>query len=436
MSLKRIYTGGLRVVLDNRFYRVFLSLCLVAALCGVLHAEAAPPALTTNSQDSDLPPYEFQYNNALYATIGGFLGVKDQDVKNMHTFKLSVESFRKKFPVRAVIQNEAAPLIVILVGLGSHADGSVTKLWTSWYADAGYSVLTFDSPFTPGYVDLSASGVSGNPVAEAEGTKNIISAFLEQTEIKGRVTKIGVVGMSYGGIQALLLGQMANENKLPFKLEGLQSYSAPINMYKTLGILDQWYSEDRWKYTLAELKHAFSGNQPVGPDQPVPYSDSLMRAGIAADFRLGLSEIILKNNDIFKLNVLPNGSNLDDEYVKQDYAEAISFSRFLTDVSFPYWRRRMNLQSINEFTSPVELNNLMPKQPAFTEVILAEDDPFNTPEDAASFKVRWVGHGATVLPRGGHLGFIGDKWTKAKLLSIFKIPPPASQSNVTAEAPK
>lgn len=428
------FTGVLKAGLSFQVRMIcFIASLLLAAFSGSLRAETPQPILNTSAPESELPPYEFGYTNPLYGTIAGFLGVKDKGLRTLKSYKLTVESFRKKFPVKANIQDQPAPLVVILLGLGGRAEGSIAKLWAGWFADAGYHVLTFDSTFTTSYIDFAGNGVSGNPIAEAEGIKNIIAAFLEQTEVHGRVTKIGIAGMSYGGLQTMILGKMANENQLPFKIDALQAYSVPINITKTMGVLDRWYSEDRWKYTLADLKYAFSGHEPVAPDHEVPFNDSLMRAAIAADFRLGLADLIIKNNDVYKLNVLPNGNSQDDEYVKRDFAESVSFTRFFSEISYPYWQRRLSLQNFAEYFGAVELNALMEKQPRCSQVILAEDDPFNTPEDMAAFKARWSGKQALILQHGGHLGFVGDRWTKAKLLTLFKT---ATQPNSTVEVSK
>src|SRR5207244_3067819 len=130
---------------------------------------------------------------------------------------LKVDSFKKKFPVRAIFQRETAPLVVVLLGIDGRADGALGKLWPSWFAEAGCHVLTFDSTFLPSFIEYSGHGVTGNLIAESERVRDIISAFIEQSDAKGKISKIGIVGMSYGGIEALVLGSMAKEGKLPFK---------------------------------------------------------------------------------------------------------------------------------------------------------------------------------------------------------------------------
>ena len=117
-------------------------------------------------------------------------------------------------------QNQSAPLVVILLGLDGKAKSPLGRLWLSWFAEAGCHALTFDSTFTPAFIDISHHGVTGNLDKEASRIVDIINAFISLPEMRDKVTKIGVVGMSYGSLEALVLGQMGHEGRLPpqFKL--------------------------------------------------------------------------------------------------------------------------------------------------------------------------------------------------------------------------
>ncbi len=404
--------------------------CLLISIAAFAsHVFAANAPVLTSSGPDPLPPYDFKYENGLYATIAGFVSIKEPELKSQKKLSLKVDSFKKKFPVRAIFQRESAPLVVVLLGIDGKADGPLGKLWPSWLADAGFHVLTFDSTFLPQFTEYSGHGVTGNLVAESERVRDIIAAFIEQSEAKGKISKIGIVGMSYGGIEALLLGAMAKEGKVPFKVDAIQAYSAPINLRKTGEVIDQWFNEDRWDYTLVDLANKLSGHKPVPPESPCPFPDSLMRAGIAAVFRLGLVDVVVRNDQLYKLHVLPKGNNFDDDYVKRDYAAVMGYTSFMKDLSFPYWQKKSDLHELSDLTSPVEVPTLLAKQPAYSQLIMAEDDPLNSKDDTTLVKEKFTGPGLVMLPHGGHLGFVNTAWAKAKLVSIFK-----SQSQPTTSA--
>jgi predicted alpha/beta-fold hydrolase len=408
----------------------YLKRVLVLVLCALSLNFACSAVELPGQTEGDLPEYDFHYKSGLYATIVGFLTVKDVEIKNQKTYKLKIDSFKKKVPVKGIIQRGNAPLVVVLLGVDGKADGALGKLWPAWYSEAGYHVLTFDSTFQSSFIEISGHGVTGNISAEAERVREMIAAFLKQTEVRGKVSKIGIVGMSYGGLEALVLGQMAKEGQLPFKVDAVQAYSPPIRLQKTGEMIDRWYSEDRWQFTLADLANKLAGHRPVDPDAELPFSDSIMRAAIAAVFRLGLVDVIVRNDKQYKLNVLPRGNNYDDTYVKRDYAALMGYSQFMNEVSYPYWKTKLNMNRPSDLTDPVELPTLLTKQPSFSEVIIAGDDPFNTVEDTEALMSNYSGSNLTVLPHGGHLGFVNEKWTRAKLLSLFKNQERAQTSTV------
>ena len=365
--------------------------------------------------------YVPRYSNGLYSTIAGFLNIQDSQIKNVRELQLTVPGFKSRVPVKAVIQPHAAPLVIVIPGLDGKADSKLGKLWPAWYSEAGYHVLTFDSTFTWSFNAVSGHGASGHIGVEAQCVRDLVESFLKSDAIKDKVSRIGVVGMSYGGIQALMLGQMQKDNALPFKIDAIQVWSPPVNMQRTCEILDKWYAEDRWNYTLAELATKMSSHKPVAPGKSIPFSDEEMRAGIAAVFRLDLANLILKTDRAYKLNLLPSGNNeFDAEDVRKDHASTWGFQRFVSELTFPYWEKRLKLGSVEELTSSFELRTLLPKQASHTEVIIAADDPFNTAEDLMALDSVKKECALNVLKGGGHLGFVAENWTKAKLLTLFK----------------
>jgi predicted alpha/beta-fold hydrolase len=400
-----------------------LAICAVVAVSFIITTGARAARASSDDPaprvDDSLPAYTFPYKNGLYATIAGYLAIKDVEPRNWKKIDLKIDGFKNRETVRAVIQNKPAPLVVVLLGIDGKADGRLGRLWPAWLEKEGYNVLSFDSTFLPSFIGISGHGVTGNLVVEAERVSQIINAFLKSSEAKGKITSVGIAGMSYGGVQALLLGEMQKDGKLPFKIDAIQAFSPPIKLQKTGELIDKWFDEDRWNYTLADLSSELSSHKPVSGESTVPFSDTIMRAGISALFRIGLADVIVKNDNDYRLKLLPEGNVFDDQYIKQEYAETWGYAKFMDDMCFPYWQKKQNLHEIKDLTDRIELCKLMAKQPPSSEVILAADDPFNTTEDFEEFKNCAGKLHVTILPNGGHLGFAADPWTKAKLFSMF-----------------
>lgn len=306
----------------------------------------------------------------------------------------------------------------MLVGIGGRADEDFAKLWPSWYYENGYHVLTFDSTFVQDFNARTHLGVGGNVWAETEYVTKIIDSFLHQSCISGRVTKIGVVGMSYGGVQALILGTQAAEKKLPFEIAAIQAYSPPIHMEQSARIIDGWYAETYGKYTLVELL-ALQKIKPdrSNPDSPIP--ECKLKAAVSTSFRYTLPNLVAYSDVEYHLNKLPKGDEFTDRYVREDYASKWGFTKFGYNMSYPYWQSKLGLPSLDPLIHATDLPALIEKQPATSEVILAQDDPLDTQSDMASFKTFATGKRVTILPNGGHLGYVSEDWTRAKLMKLF-----------------
>lgn len=381
------------------------SLCLlVPGLTGVFGAQASEP------------PYDFPYRNGLYGTVAGSLALDRMkfEVPGLRSIKLTVPGMQKQLSALCVIQKTKAPVVLCLQGIGGKADTNSGKIWMKWFAEAGFHVLAFDSTFAPTFISSSRHGVSGNMRMEASLSVEVLNTFIHLPELEGKVGSIGVVGMSYGAIQSLAIGRLVKEGKVPFRISAIQAYSPPVNMATTGGIIDKWYSEDRWNYKLSEMASEFLKHKPVDRDEEIPFSDSLLRAVIAALFRISLAQTIDRNDSVYRLNLLPEESRLD-------YAETWGFQKFMGSMVLPYWTPRLKLNDPVELIRTLDLEALMRDQPPTTEVIEAADDPFNDPAELAAVRQLRFPCRLTVIPCGGHLGYIMHPWIQSHLLRLFEM---------------
>lgn len=388
---------------------IWISLLCVSANCVEVAVSAENRAA--------LPGYDFPYENPYYASIAGYLSVKKVRIERHEKLTLHVPGFSENLPVRTVRQGHVAPLVVMLAGITGRSEDDFVKLWQKWYADAGFHVLSMDSSFLPTFNNRSGHGVSGNLWIETEKVRDVIAAYLKQSGIEDRVSSIGIVGMSYGATQALMLGKLAKEGKVPFKIDAIQAYSPPINMQHSADILERWDREDRPRYTLAQL-------QPVAYHKPSPeyeheFSDCMLRAAFATAFRLPLAYVIVENDQLYCLDLLPRGDEFNDLYWRYDHAATWGFRDFAYGLSYPYWQQKLGLNDLQPLIDSADIERLLEHAQVCTEVILAVDDPLNEPDDLNRLRRSKYTAAATYLPRGGHLGYVSNEWTRTKLLSLF-----------------
>ena len=81
----------------------------------------------------------------------------------------------------------------------------------------GFNV-TFDNCFTPRYPDVSGHGVVGHFEKDTDDAIAIANAFIQQNDPKN-FTRIGVIGLSFGGSQALIMATKAKQGQLPFSVK-------------------------------------------------------------------------------------------------------------------------------------------------------------------------------------------------------------------------
>ena len=363
-----------------------------------------------------LPRYEHRYSDGLYSTVTAINTFPDLVVQKEKKIKLKVPGFRKDVTVYSITQNSKAPLVVCLMGVDGKVDGPWGCLFPYWYNEYNYNVLAFDSSFTPQYPEVNGQGVVGNFDAETDQIAAIIKTYLDTGDNRNNITEIGVIGYSFGATQALLLAAKGKEGKLPFELSGCLALSPPIKLHTAARIMDRFYAEDRWKTTMIELAKRFGSHVPVKAGQPIPFTATDMRGALGYAFRDGLSKVVERNDRFYKLKVIPSEDSGEN---RESYADATGFQRYMELMVFPYWKKKGTVNSVEDLWAMADLTKILPRLPSYADAVVAANDPFNTPEDLDEAQAVDTNKRLTVLPTGGHLGFIAADWTLVKALRIF-----------------
>lgn len=316
------------------------------------------PAPVPAPAENTLPPYHFPFNDGLFASAAGYVSVKNVCFTCQRTELIQVCGVCQKIQVRSAVQDGPAPLVVVLLGVGGLPEYDFNKLWASWYFQNGYHVLTFESTFTQNFNERTHLGVGGNVWVETGYVRDVIDAYLHQGNVAGKVTKIGIVGMSYGGVQALMLGTMAADKKLPFEIAAIQAYSPPIRIDQSARIIDAWYSDTYGKYTILELLALQKVKvDPTNPESPIPAD--MLKAAVALSFRYALPSLVAYSDEDYHLNKLPKGDEFNDKYVRLDYASKWSFTKFAYGMSYPYWQCKLGYPNLEPLIHAADLENLI-----------------------------------------------------------------------------
>ena len=107
---------------------------------------------------------------------------------------------------------------------------------------------------------------------------------------------------------------------------------------------------------------------------------------------------------------------------KRGEARGWTFTQFVEEMSYPYWRQRGAVRSLDEFWAMGDLKKLLPAASDNVFVYVSKDDPLNDPADVATLQARFKPPLFKVLPGGGHLGFAKSQWTKEIVMDRFGCP--------------
>lgn len=375
---------------------------------------------------SDEPEFDFAYSDGLYATVTLPVRLDKPDIDDQ-SIKLSIPAFQKEMKVRVLWQTEGenrikrAPLAIPLPGIAGRNKDELARMWQSLLFKTGCHVMTADSSFSHEFNESSGLGVAGNVVAEAEAVVKVIEAFLNTPEARDKVSEVRLLGASYGGNVALYLAKLSKEGKLRFPLGVVVALSPPVSVRDTARILDNFYSQDFASYNYNPAKLIKLRNEPVvSPAARVPFQPRLMRAGIGYVFHSELQRIVKQNDRMYRLGLLEKYERTGD---KRGEARNWTFTQFIEEMSYPYWRKRDAVQSVDAFWAMGALENLLPVAGDNVFVYVSQDDPLDDPAQVAALQARFHSPLFNVLPGGGHLGFAQSPWMRKIVSNKFGYSP-------------
>jgi predicted alpha/beta-fold hydrolase len=406
-------------------FALFLAPCLLAEQDPV-----APEVVSAEGQVREADPapllidgaaFDYDIEDGLYATITSMQSFKKPDIKNERKFKLqNIDGFKKKIEVRAILQDKPAPLVVILLGLTSKSKDPLARLWQAQLSEAGNHVLVFDSIFRPSFNECSTHGVAGNLEVEAQVAAKVINAFMRHPEVEGRVTRVGLLGASYGGMLALNFAKLAGEGRIAIVPDKVLVFSPPVSMRSAAQLLDKYHDQDFQKQGIFDLLD-MSGHKPVEKGRRIPFNATQMRGGIGYVFHSDLEAVIECSKDLYDYKLPKLGK---DERGKNEPKDSRAFTRFIEQVVFSYWSKNGGVATVQELWNFGDLDRVLKACPNTVHCVLAQDDPLNDSTDLQLLKLNTPAEKLTVLPRGGHLGYVGCDWTMRQVLKMFEKPEP------------
>ena len=212
-------------------------------------------ALSLLTRSIEAADYEYPYRDPYLATATSAMLGNDEATARVESIVLRVPGLpgRNKLPslegrgdlsLAFYRQNQAAPLLFILAGVGSNPYFGVGPYLASLFYRAGSHVVILPSPMNWNFaLSASTSGAPGYAPADAQDLYDVMQKTLTTLRDRYNVkpTVIRFLGVSLGALEGAYLSVIdADEGKI-----GIANYlliNPPVDLHYALKKTDEWSS--------------------------------------------------------------------------------------------------------------------------------------------------------------------------------------------------
>ncbi|CAN5273065.1 hypothetical protein BH09SUM1_BH09SUM1_05370 [soil metagenome] len=398
----------------------------------------------TVSREKDVLDYKLTMPESHYVnTLAGiYTAPANPHFAKVKTRSVLIPATGKKLPYSYWQHKDlkAAPLVVLLPGIGAHRTSSQTAALAENYYQQGNDVLTISNAYNWEFMEgAGVAPVPGFTPSDAQDVYGALKAVIADYDRKfpGHATARSIMGVSMGGLHALFIA--AEDDRRPEGERLFQHYTAyvpPVNLFDGVKSLDEYYNaplawpleERRHRIENALLKAAAllesRNSQPTGPLDPnaevqLPFDEIESKFLIGAYFRYTLRDIIYASQirhdfGILRSDLHGNRSRLYDEIY------SYSFSDYMHKFVIPYYEEKGISASDEEFARMASMaavsETLRTNQNV--RVFINKDDFLLRGADTTWLK-NLMGDRLTVSETGGHAGTLYLQEVQNKIVGAF-----------------
>ena len=334
--------------------------------------------------------------------------------------KVKVPTTGRKLPFNYWIQDEPAPLIYVLPGLGAHRLTMQALSMVEGLYDRGFSVVALSGNFDPEFIEFgSSSEVPGYAAGDRKDLWAIMGAIDSWLERKhgDKLGARGMIGSSMGGYQALAMANEAKTGDRPLKIDRFVAINPPVDLIHGLKRLDAYQrAPENWPESVrqerinnAVHKAVAMITKPEGVEMSnPPFDGNETKYLVGLTFRLTLRNAIYasqKHHDLGNLDQPLSWWNRREVY---DEILAIDFDQYLNEMVLPHYAEEgvtkaqfMRQSDLKQFASGLS-------RCSDAHVITSPNDFLLSGADVAWLKRTFTGGRLKLLSRGGHLGGLAN----------------------------
>lgn len=331
------------------------------------------------------------------------------------------------------LQPEAAPLIFITPGIGSHRLNNGALALSELLFNEGFSVVSVSSVFNYEFMERAAT--TALPGYTPADTRDLHVALTEidrniSAKYPSRTTARALVGYSMGGFHSLYLAatEQTNDSKL-VKFDRFLGIDTPVRLDRAIATLDDHFRAaldwpaaertDRIESTMVKVVALARKLSTLTPDSPIPLNATESRFLVGLAFRLTLRDIIFVSQSKTNLGILKQELDKWNRDPVYDEIFQYSFGNYLEKFVVPYYSARgINLNDPEQLQAVLSLRAMEAglKDNPKVRLVLNANDPLLHQEDVDWLEATFKSDRMTLFQRGGHLGNLGETVVQREIL--------------------
>ena len=344
-----------------------------------------------------------------------------------------LDSTGKSLKFNCWLQRDAAPLVFVMPGLGSHRLSLTTLAVAEHLYANGFSVVTTSSVFHPEFMsNASTAALPAYAPVDSNDLIVALSAINNNLEKRhpGRFGKRAIIGLSMGGFQALqIAAREKSQSKDLLFADRYVAINSPVDLKIGAGFLDAFYKaplqwpqqerDERINQTTAKALMMLAPG-PRAKTPPVTFGGNESKYLIGLNFRFILRDAIFSSQSRHNLGQIQAPLSSWNRNSAYDEISHWSYSDYFHKLVVPYYATRGI--SASQIIYEADLRNKSPQLRSNSKVrVLSNRNDFLLgPSDAAWLKSTFPGKKHTMFPNGGHLGNLSSPPMRAAILEALK----------------
>jgi len=339
---------------------------------------------------------------------------------------------RTKLTYKVWMQDEIAPLAIILPGFGGHYNSQTATAQAYKLYCNGYSTLIISSPTNFEFMNSAGKNiVPGYTPYDAQDIYNALQKVIADLKSRygaERISKKVLIGLSLGALHSLFISDIDNkQNKIGF--ERFIALNPPIDVFYALEQIDQLMAIwQPWSREKLDAKTNRAGvtfwamfERRLSINAPLPIDKSEAEYMIGISFRMTLRDMIFNIHKRKNFGILKAPYSWCSRDAMYREINQFNFSRYIETFGKKYYTkvlaRKFSKEQMNKESSLPSIGASLAANPK-VRVIYSIND-FMAKKSDLEWLRNLLGEKMTVFNQGSHLGYLYRPQAQKQILKYL-----------------